>query len=125
MRKLALFMALCILTEENPNMGVTLRQGDVTWAVIYSHSLRALVRTQLGGDEQSFPLGEEFSGPFLAGSLKLSSADDGTISDSELEALWPELRDDEGQPLPPGATAGDKLDAAVKHLARGSAVLEH
>ena len=53
MRKLALFMALCILTEENPNMGVTLRQGDVTWAVIYSHSLRALVRTQLGGDEQS------------------------------------------------------------------------
>ena len=44
------------------------------------------------------------------------------ISDEELAALWPDLLEDGGQPLPVGASAADKLDAAVKHLASGGAV---
>ena len=124
MRKLALFMALSILSDGHPSMGVTLTQGDVTWSVVYSQSARALVRVEIGGEEQSFPLGEEFAGPFLAGSLKMGSSGDGTISDEELAALWPGLLEDGGQPLPVGASAADKLDAAVKHLASGGAVFD-
>ena len=124
MRKLALFMALSILSDGHPSMGVTLTQGDVTWSVVYSQSARALVRVEIGGEEQSFPLGEEFAGPFLAGSLKMGSSGDGTISDEELAALWPDLLEDGGQPLPVGASAADKLDAAVKHLASGGAVFD-
>lgn len=139
MAKLVMTMARCMRSAGHPSAGYHIPRIDGVRGgvdvVVYDGEAKRLIVHGTGSTSSSdATLDESLARRILIKGLRIGDIAWGeddvqpTISTGgrrgrPLASLWPSLRDALGEPLPPGATAVAKLEAAVAHLARGGAPL--